>query len=588
MATAPGQTRKRNSRKHWLWQQLRSLRPTGQTVAGRLQIARLLSELQETGHLASAQEYSAAIQALGSAGWWQEALALFEVARSPGTDKRSTPLVDARMYNAAIAALRSSPFRWQHAFLLLHAMSDEKLQPDTATVNSVATALKGELLWQQTLSAYSAAAKQGLCMDEVGTNILLAAMVAVDCRWSRGMESLRSARLSKIKPDVCSLGCAVGILSSQSQWAQSCWQLRAANSDLDTVALNSAMSGTEEASHWAVGLSLLTTATLHQLQVDSITFNVVLSAANKHGAWRQGTQCLEWLRQTGEPTLVSYNSLLNADEPDGDGRRWEAAVQILEDMMDSPRVCPDPVTACSVGNILQAFAQWEQALVLVKSSAHEGPSAAPLAASSAPALGTALGAAERAGCWERALDLIWWAQAVNAAITSFSRGSRWRTALAIVESMDWSQLRADVFTCTSAISSCEKAVWVPALQLLQRMQRCVGMESAWPAVNAAVSACGSSRSWRWPLELIFGTGTAAGFMQPSNSEAQPGVAAMFLALSEEGRWKDALQLRKEITFRSLQPDVASCGLLMMQCEQEGLAGQEVNMLRSLCDIASGL
>ena len=73
---------------------------------------------------------------------------------------------------------------------------------------------------------------------QVGTNILLAAMVAVDCRWSRriartstqqrglscsvvsissavpcagrGMESLRSARLSKIKPDVCSLGCAVG------------------------------------------------------------------------------------------------------------------------------------------------------------------------------------------------------------------------------------------------------------------------------------------------------------------------------------------------------------------------------------------
>ncbi|CAE7639030.1 PRMT10 [Symbiodinium microadriaticum] len=598
---------------------------------------------------ANRKDSSAAIQALGSAGWWQEALALFEVAlrlnsRGAGTGGTTPPMVDVRMYNAAIAALRSSPFRWQQAFALVHAMSVSQLQPDIATVNSAATALKGELLWKQTLSAYAAATKQGVCMDKVGTNILMAAMVAVDCRWSLGMESLRFALLQQLQPDVCSLGCVLGILSSQSHWARSCWQLRAAAAaalDMDTIVLNSALSSTEEVSHWAAGLSLLTTTLRHELRTDAISFNAVLAAASKQGVWWHGLQYLEWLHQLGEPTLVSYNSLLVY--ADGDGRRWETAVQILDDMTadccsgKAREFLPDVVTVSSVGNMLQAFAQWEQAMLLANPP-HEGSDGATLpTATSAPVLGNVMAAAERAGCWERALDLIRWAQAraavsdmvscgsaactavmgalskgkkwrcslglaaplhglvfptseaVNAVISSFSRGSCWPNAISVVEQMYWSRLQVDVFTCTSAISSCEKALWLLSLELLWWMQRNLGLESMQPAVNAAVSACGSSRSWKWPLELMFGSGSATtGFPDASSHEAcQPGVAAVFLALSEAGRWEDALKVSKQIHLRKVQPDVASYGLLVMQCEQEGMAGQEIGMLRALFRVASG-
>ncbi|CAE7376568.1 unnamed protein product [Symbiodinium necroappetens] len=68
---------------------------------------------------------------------------------------------------------------------------------------------------------------------------------------------------------------------------------------------------------------------------------------------------------------------------------------------------------------------------------------------------------------------------------------------------------------------------------------------------------------------------------------QPGVAAVFLALSEAGRWEDALKVSKQIHLRKVQPDVASYGLLVMQCEQEGMAGQEIGMLRALFRVASG-
>eukprot|EP00439_Symbiodinium_sp_Y106_P013475 s5422_g1.t4 len=652
---------RQTSRKFRLQQQLRSLRSTGRTAAGRLQIARILSELQQEGLLASAQDSSAAIQALGSAGWWQEALALFEVALNSRGAGSGRVDVDVRMYNAAIAALRSSPFRWQQAFALVHAMSVSKVQPDIATTNSAATALKGELLWKQALSAYATAAQQGVCMDKVGTNILMAAMVAVDCRWSMGMKTLRFALLQQLQPDVCSLGCVLGILSSQSHWARSCWQLRAAATaalEMDTIALNSALSSTEEVSHWAVGLSLLAATLCHQLRTDAISFNAVLSAASKQGVWWHGLQYLEWLNQLGEPTLVSYNSLLVY--ADGDGRRWETAVRILDDMTadGSSRKArefrPDVVTISSVGNMLQAFGQWEQAMLLAKTphrgaaDMREGSDGEMLpTATSAPVLGNVMAAAERAGCWERALDLIHWAQAraavsnvvscgsaactavmgalskgkewrrslgltaplhglvsptseaVNAVISSFSRGSCWPNAVSVVEQMHWSRLKADVFTCTSAISSCEKALWLPSLELLGWMRRNLGLKSMQPAVNAAVSACGSSRSWMWPLELMFGSGTATtgpleqladrGFPEASSQEAcQPGVAAVFLALHEDGRWEDALQVCRQIHLRSVQPDVASYGLLVMQCEQQGMAGQEIGMLRSLFRVASGL
>eukprot|EP00439_Symbiodinium_sp_Y106_P013918 s5422_g1.t11 len=450
---------RQTSRKFRLQQQLRSLRSTGRTAAGRLQIARILSELQQEGLLASAQDSSAAIQALGSAGWWQEALALFEVALNSRGAGSGRVDVDVRMYNAAIAALRSSPFRWQQAFALVHAMSVSKVQPDIATTNSAATALKGELLWKQALSAYATAAQQGVCMDKVGTNILMAAMVAVDCRWSMGMKTLRFALLQQLQPDVCSLGCVLGILSSQSHWARSCWQLRAAATaalEMDTIALNSALSSTEEVSHWAVGLSLLAATLCHQLRTDAISFNAVLSAASKQGVWWHGLQYLEWLNQLGEPTLVSYNSLLVY--ADGDGRRWETAVRILDDMTadGSSRKArefrPDVVTISSVGNMLQAFGQWEQAMLLAKTphrgaaDMREGSDGEMLpTATSAPVLGNVMAAAERAGCWERALDLIHWAQAraavsnvvscgsaaCTAVMGALSKGKEWRRSLGL-------------------------------------------------------------------------------------------------------------------------------------------------------------
>ena len=46
-------------------------------------------------------------------------------------------------YNAAIAAMRSSPFWWQQACAFVSTMSAATLQPDISTINSAATALKG-------------------------------------------------------------------------------------------------------------------------------------------------------------------------------------------------------------------------------------------------------------------------------------------------------------------------------------------------------------------------------------------------------------------------------------------------------------
>ena len=212
----PGKPRARRAKKYRLRQQLRGLRSTGGLshkcrgcrelklcrpdscrpssnrttvvgvaprrvsglLAGRLHGMRQACRSPRV----KSQDCAAAIRALGSAGWWQEALALFRGVRAPGTarplgvalfltlspgagHKQAAPMVvdsrlrlalqlsgsddykrvteHARRYNAAIAALRSSPSCWQQACALAQSMRGEHLEPDISTVNSAATALKG-------------------------------------------------------------------------------------------------------------------------------------------------------------------------------------------------------------------------------------------------------------------------------------------------------------------------------------------------------------------------------------------------------------------------------------------------------------
>ncbi|CAK9078642.1 unnamed protein product, partial [Durusdinium trenchii] len=263
----------------------------------------------------------------------------------------------------------------------------------------------------------------------------------------------------------------------------------------------------------------------------------------------------------------------------------------------------DLFTLASLSAILQGFARWEQALQLVQAHGVAGTAASQDSqqdASSAPMLQATLGASERARCWERTLDLLWWTKAfgletvashaaaasalsdgrqwrlalgcmylaparvlvaTNAAITAHARGRKWTLAIETLQSLALLKLEADSFTGTSAISACEEAQWEFGLQILSAKSlhsRHVWCQT-WPLLNAAVSMFGSGRPCL------------------DSEECRPGVAAALLVLAEEGQWPVALQLLEQLSVRRLQTCFSSCGPLLTYCEQQGLAGQEASL-----------
>ncbi|CAJ1376962.1 unnamed protein product [Effrenium voratum] len=594
------------SKKFWLQQQLRE----GQTASSQLQIAHALAQLRKGGFLASPQENAVAIHALGRVGWWQDALALLSARAEGNTESTS-------MCNAALGALETAPLRWQRSCMLWAGTKS----PDISTRNSVTTALRGALLWEQSLS-FSAASAAASCRIREGErgaasksenivcyNILLAAADAVRCSWRRTIEHLRAFAVAE--KDVVSLNSALSALGSKAQWKTCCGVICAACSSRVVLWPKSAQGSTG-------GMETMWAARRGQIRPDAASFNPIIGAAQV--SWNFAMQTFETLRVTSTPSLVSINVFLRAM---GDGHwRWECAVQTLEDLQwqgcHKEKLKPDLFTFSSLAFILQGYARWEQALHLAQGCG--GGRAAPLAskapsASSAPMLQAVVAAAELAGCWERTLDLLWWAKArstetapsaataasamskskqwqkalgctrfsgplklmaINSALAAHVRGLQWNVVLSALRAMASSMLQADDFTCTSAITACEKGRWPISLRVLQSIRR-LSAEASWPTVNAALSSCGTGRTWRFSMNLLDPlTGDAS-------EESRPGVAATLLALAEEGQWSIAAGLLDKLSARSVKPDIASCGPLLMYCEQAGLVGQE-NVLLTLGDV----
>ncbi|CAJ1451754.1 unnamed protein product [Effrenium voratum] len=223
------------SKKFWLQQQLRE----GQTASSQLQIAHALAQLRKGGFLASPQENAVAIHALGRVGWWQDALALLSARAEGNTESTS-------MCNAALGALETAPLRWQRSCMLWAGTKS----PDISTRNSVTTALRGALLWEQSLSFSAASAAARLPLDTVCYNILLAAADAVRCSWRRTIEHLRAFAVAE--KDVVSLNSALSALGSKAQWKTCCGVICAACSSRVVLWPKSAQGSTGGSRrHWA-------------------------------------------------------------------------------------------------------------------------------------------------------------------------------------------------------------------------------------------------------------------------------------------------------------------------------------------------
>ncbi|CAJ1406427.1 unnamed protein product [Effrenium voratum] len=124
--------------------------------------------------------------------------------------------------------------------------------------------------------------------------------------------------------------------------------------------------------------------------------------------------------------------------------------------------------------------------------------------------------------------------AYNAAISACA--GAWQQALVTFATLEERQLRADIISCSAAVTACERAArWKPALALLSSLEE-REIQGDVIIYAATISACGRPEQWQLSIALL---------EEAQRKEIQPNVIAYGSAISAcRHHWKEAMRLQK--------------------------------------------
>ncbi|CAE7946686.1 unnamed protein product [Symbiodinium sp. KB8] len=143
-------------------------------------------------------------------------------------------------------------------------------------------------------------------------------------------------------------------------------------------------------------------------------------------------------------------------------------------------------------------------------------------------------------------------------LSAVSRASRWRKALASLQSAATELLQVDAFACSAAITACDRnSIWVGALRLFWRIGR-LSIEADTPCFSAALGAVARSNLWE-----------QSSLIEQERRDrhlAASATSAANLIFSFRGRWKSALDLLADLPSRWVEADVFLGNAALATCE----------------------
>ena len=149
----------------------------------------------------------------------------------------------------------------------------------------------------------------------------------------------------------------------------------------------------------------------------------------------------------------------------------------------------------------------------------------------------------------------------NRLLISDGRRSLWTRSIQTLDQMQASHIQPDAFTCSSAISSCEKGAWQIALRCFSSLCKSVLPNAV---VQLASGCCMRGESFRptgstpWAVWL---------------SEVELRYTTLMMAFSRYGEWRQALDLFRCLVAENVQMDLVLHGAAVKACE-EGSQWQE--------------
>ncbi len=282
------------------------------------------------------------------------------------------------------------------------------------------------------------------------------------------------------------------------------------------VAFTSALNACQKATSWHAVIELLKHMSLHQVELNAMTYGVYSKAVSDWGDWHLSLEVLKDMKnQEVSPTSVNYSLAISAFQTTA---IWQAALLLAYNT--SLR----DVFLCSVAiSVCEEAGEWEAALKLL----------------------------DDFRLMQVELDLA----AYNAAISACEKASAWQRALMLF--MEVSQvLQPNVVSCSATIAACQKAgKWQKALRLLSEA-KASDTKADVIAHNSAIRAC----KWQFALLLLSCT---------RKKHLELNIMSYSAAMCPEtcGPWEWSIFLFQDISTSAVESNILTYGSVLAACER---------------------
>lgn len=360
----------------------------------------------------------ALIAACARAASWGRALALLQQARGEAAAslaRAAPPGVVA--HSAAInACARGS--RWQHAQQVFVDMMAEGVAPNAIACNAVINACEKSARWEQAIA------------------------------W------LAELPAQRLRPTVISFNTAISACSRGKRWTQAVQLVEQLEKEAhlapNSITLAAVLSGLDTARQAKDGSDWLAEWQSKRLDLDTIAYNVAISACEKGQAWASAFWLLQQMRgeeasSSSRPDVLSYNAAASSLEMQAPSQWWRTA-QLLQQMRID-EVQADAITYNSLIAVCERGQQWHCSLVLWEEMLSAG------VVPTAIGFNAMLGACSRGAQWARALQFLC---DMPAATATGGPGSRVASISAGVSACEhagrwsWCAFLAPVLSCQAA------------------------------------------------------------------------------------------------------------------------------------------
>ncbi|CAE7270640.1 PPR10 [Symbiodinium sp. CCMP2456] len=390
----------------------------------------------------------------------------------------------------ALASAYGKCALWPAALHILMAQKSVAMQPDASTVGTATDAFACSRLWKSALHILHGMMDWQIRCHQIAYHSAASACAADRCwREVYGLLERMAFRLTELTAR--SFNVAISTLPETAKWSDAFALLEALSSkalEPSTVSFNSKV---DACGHWASSVAILETMRAEDTAPDRLSCNSALSTCSSDEAWQMALSIAGQSHQHESLDVIGMDSAACACQ-----RHWEEVLNLIAGLL------PKTVRPSHL-----ARSQWNSCMLnLLEYSILED--SALRTRKDIISYNSSISACEQSWtqgleCFSAVLrnqllpDLVTY----NAACHSSSPAS-WLSSLMIFSHLNHSKLAADKVSCGTVLDACSLGFsWGGALQTLQQMHGQTLRANAW-TISSAVRSC----------EMSLHPSTALGFV----------------------------------------------------------------------------